>query len=79
MPYVAVVGMKDMGAVFVDADSVFVIIVIRIAADMLLAVNNRHFLIQFFGQLACQRSAAETAADDQILYLSAHTVSPSDD
>ncbi len=54
MPYVAVVGMKDMGAVFVNADSVFVIIVIRVAADMFLAVNNRHFLVQFFSQFTSE-------------------------
>ena len=68
-PHMLQIGVENMRTVFMDTDVVLVIIVVRIAADMVFGVNNQNFLAEILGNFPSHRRSGKTAADNQIFYV----------
>lgn len=53
------IGVENMRAVFMDTDVVLVIIVVRIAADMVFGVNDQNFLAEILGNFPSHRRSGK--------------------
>src|SRR5205807_8533121 len=61
------VGMKDMGAILMDQDACFVVVIVGVPADVRTFVAKEHLFIRSTRQSLCQHATGEARSDNQII------------
>ena len=69
VPNGSVVGMKDMGAVVMDADAVFVPVVVAVATDVGALVYDGHTVSLLGEQTGCCSSTDTCSDNEEVLRL----------
>ena len=59
--------MEDVRTVFVDENTVFIVMIVRVAADMIAAVANENALIELAGQPLRDDTPGVARANDEII------------
>ena len=61
--------MENMRAVLVYQDAVLVVVVVRVAANVIAAVDQQHLLVELRSNPLGERAARKSRADNKPVYL----------